>query len=74
VLKEIQRRFDEGTPFSHSPRGGARYLGHYLVQHARMARKAADKLVADWLTNNVVTIDVSDRKAKLNGLRVAQWL
>jgi hypothetical protein len=74
VLKEIQRRFDEGTPFSHSPRGGARYLGHYLVQHARMARKAADKLVADWLTNGIVTIDVSDRKAKLNGLRVAQWL
>jgi len=74
VLKEIQRRFDDGTPFSHSPRGGARYLGHYLVQHARMARKAADKLVADWLTNGVVTIGVSDRKAKLNGLRVAQWL
>jgi hypothetical protein len=39
-----------------------------------MARKAADKLVADWLTNGIVTIDVSDRKAKLNGLRVAQWL
>lgn len=74
VLKEIQRRFDDGTPFSHSPRGGARYLGHYLVQHARMARKAADKLVADWVTNGVLTIDVSDRKAKLNGLRVAQWL
>jgi hypothetical protein len=74
VLKEIQRRFDDGNPFSHSPRGGARYLAHYLVQHARMARKAADKLVTDWLNNGVLTIDVSDRKAKLKGLRVAQWL
>jgi hypothetical protein len=74
VQKEIQRRFDEGDPFSHSPRGAGRYLGHYLVQHARMTRKAADDLIKAWMSNRVVTVDVSDRKAKLNGLRVAQWL
>ena len=74
VLKEIERRFEAGMPFSHSPRGGARYLGHYLVQHGKMTRKVADKLVIDWLNNGVLTIDASDRKAKLKGLRVAQWL
>jgi hypothetical protein len=74
VLKEIERRFEAGAPFSHSPRGGARYLGHYLVQHGRMSRKAADKLVIDWLNNGVLTIEASNRKTKLTGLRVAQWL
>ena len=31
ILKEVDRRFEAGAPFSHSPRGGARYLGHYLA-------------------------------------------
>lgn len=74
VLKEIERRFEAGTPFSHSPRGGPRYLGVYLTQHAKMNRKAADKLVADWLNNGVLTIEASNRKTKLSGLRVLKWL
>ena len=74
VLKEVERRFEAGMPFSHSPRGGARYLGLYLVQHAKMNRKASDKLVADWLNNGVLTIEASNRKTKLSGVRVLQWL
>ncbi len=74
VLKEIERRFEAGTPFSHSPRGGARYLGHYLVTHGGLGRKAADKLIADWLNNGVLTIEASNRKTKLSGLRVLEWL
>ena len=30
ILKEVDRRFEAGTPFSHSPRGGARYLGQTI--------------------------------------------
>ena len=74
VLKEVERRFEAGMPFSHSPRGGARYLGLYLVQHAKMNRKASDKLVGDWLNNGVLTIEASNRKTKLSGVRVLQWL
>ncbi|MBM3560398.1 MAG: hypothetical protein FJX53_11090, partial [Alphaproteobacteria bacterium] len=74
VLKEIQRRFDAGTPFSHSPNGGARYLGHYLVRQQRISRKAAQDLIADWMNNGVIGVDVADRKSKLSGLRVLQWL
>jgi hypothetical protein len=74
VLREVERRFDAGTPFSHSPRGGVRYLGLYLVQHEKMNRKGADQLVAEWLNNGVLTIDVSNKRTKLSGLRVLQWL
>ena len=66
VLKEVDGRFEAGTPFSHSPRGRVRYLGHYLTQHEKMNRKAAD-----WLNNGVLTIDASNRKTKLTGLRAA---
>ena len=74
VLKEIERRFEAGTPFSHSPRAGARYLGHYLTQHNKMRRKAADQLITEWLNNGVVTIEVTDRKTKLTGLKVLRWV
>ena len=32
VLKEVERRFEVGAPFSHSHNGGARYLVHYLMR------------------------------------------
>jgi hypothetical protein len=74
VQAEVQRRFDAGVPFSHSPQGQARYLGHYLVRQVRLSRKAADQLIADWLNNGIVTIAVCDRKTKLAGLKVQRWL
>ena len=74
VLTEIQRRFEAGTPFSHAPNSGARYLGHYLARQYRLSRKAASDLIADWMNNGVIGIDVVDRKSKLSGLRVLSWL
>jgi hypothetical protein len=74
VLKEIQRRFEEGTPFSHSPRSGARYLGHYLQRQCGMSRTSAADLITDWMNNGVIGIDVVDRRSKLSGLKVLSWL
>lgn len=74
VLKEIDRRFKEGSPFSHAPQAGSRYLGHYLVRQYGMSRTAAAALIADWLNNGVIGIDVIDRKSKLTGLKVLTWL
>ena len=73
-LKEVERRFEAGLPFSHSPRGGARYLGLCPSAAKMSRRKASDKLVADWLNNGVLTIEASNRKTKLSGVRVLQWL
>lgn len=74
VLKEIERRFEAGPPFSHSPNSGARYLGQYLMRQYRMSRKAATDLIADWMNNGVIGIEVRDRKNKLSGLKVLTWI
>ena len=74
ALKEIDRRFEAGTPFSHAPNSGARYLGHYLVRQFRIARKAASDLITDWMNNGVIGIEVRDRKTKLSGLKVLTWI
>lgn len=75
VLKEIDRRFNEGkSPFSHAPQAGSRYLGHCLVRQYGMSRPAAAALIADWLNNGVIGIEECDRKKNLMGLKVLQWL
>jgi hypothetical protein len=74
VFKEIERRFEAGTPFSHSPNSGARYLGQYLIRQYRLARKTATDLIADWMNNGVIGIEVVDRKNKLSGLKVLSWI
>lgn len=74
VLKEVERRFEAGAPFSHSPQGRARYLGHYLARQLRLTRKAAEQLIADWINNGVLALEVCNRKTKLTGLKVAQWI
>lgn len=74
VLKEIDRRFEAGTPFSHAPNSGARYLGHYLVRQYRLSRKATTDLITDWMNNGVIGLEVRDRKTKLSGLKVLTWI
>ena len=74
VLKEVDRRFEAGTPFSHSPQGRTRYLGHYLTRQLRISRRAAEKLIADWINNGVLVVEMGNRKTKLTGLRVQQWI
>ena len=74
ILEEIQRRFEAGTPFSHAPNSGARYLVHFLMRQKGMNRMEARNLLTDWLNNGVVEVDICDRKTKLTGLKVATWL
>jgi hypothetical protein len=74
ILEEIQRRFDDGNPFSHAPNSGARYVVPFFTRQHGMRRDAARNLLADWINNGVVTVDLSNRKTKLMGLRVAKWV
>jgi len=75
VLKEVDRRFNEGkSPFSHASQGGARYLGHYLQRQYGMSKKAAADLIADWMNNGIVTTEEYDRKNNKVGLKVLRGL
>ncbi len=74
VLTEVQRRFDEGNPFSHAVQSKARYLGRYLVGAYGLPQRIASDLVADWLSNGVLAIEMAARKTKLVGLMVRTWL
>jgi hypothetical protein len=75
VLKEVDRRFNEGkSPFSHASQGGARYLGHYLQRQYGMSKKAAADLITDWMNNGIITTEEYDRKNNKVGLKVLRSL
>jgi len=74
ILKEVDRRFTEGNPFSHSANSSARYLVHFLMRQHSMSRKAAMSVLIDWMNNGVVVVEVRDRKSGLQGLKVGRWL
>ena len=74
VLKEVDRRFQAGAPFSHSYHGGARYLGNYLMAALKLNRKGAEQLISNWLNNDVLAIEARDKHRNLSGLRVKTWL
>jgi hypothetical protein len=75
VLKEIDRRFNEGkSPFSHASQGGARYLGHYLQRQYGMSKKAATDLITDWMNNGIITTEEYDRKNNKVGVKVLRSL
>jgi RecA-family ATPase len=74
VLKEVQRRFDEGNPFSPSPQSQARYLGAHLKRQYGLDRREATNLIADWLNNGILVNEVMDQRTKQKGLKVTSWL
>ncbi len=74
VQKEVQRRFDTGAAFSPSPQSQSRYLGTYLIRQYGVNRREAANLIADWINNGVLTLEMIDQRTKQKGLKVASWL
>jgi hypothetical protein len=71
ILKEIDQRWREGNPLSASPQS-PRYVVPIMVRHG-LSPKAARRLLADWIANGLVAIEVLDSHSKVKGLRVLAW-
>lgn len=70
ILKDIDARWRDGTPFA---KQGDRSVVAFMV-HAHGLRQAqAKKLLKDWITSQMVVSEVVDRKTKTTGLRVMKW-
>jgi hypothetical protein len=73
MLKDIDRAWASGLPYSNSPQSSDRYVVNSLMRKFQMTRTGAKFLIKDWLVNGVVQIDTKDTHAKLRGLRVVKW-
>ena len=73
ALREIDRRWREGNPFSASHNATERYLGTWLQSRFKMSRAAAISQFKAWGAAEIIATEVLDTHSKKSGLRVVSW-
>lgn len=76
ILKTIDEAWESGNPLSSAPQ--SRKVGRYAARHLagvfHLREPVIDKLLAAWLDNAVIIVDVHNSSSKRKGLRVVEWL
>lgn len=73
ALREIDRRWQSGNPFSAAYNSPERYIGTWLQQRFKLSRSAATAQIKRWGAAEIIRTDEVDRHSKKQGLRVANW-
>lgn len=76
MLKLIDEGWNSKNPLSTAPQSQkiGRYAPRFLAQHFNLKQQDVDRLLGSWIDNEIVIMDVVDRKTKRRGLRVLEWL
>ncbi len=72
ILKRIDERWRNGSPFSASPQS-PRYVVPMMVESFSLSPKDARSLLREWIGNGLVVTASYDTHAKANGLKVVRW-
>ena len=74
VFNEIQRCWKDGEPFSSAPQSD-RYLVKWMIEdHKGLKKQDARNLMRSWLETGKLSEEKYDRKRKMKGLKVREWL
>jgi hypothetical protein len=71
IFEEIEKRWDDGEPFSASG-NSERFILHYLVNQG-LKQKVARRVLASWLSNQMLRSEIFNSNSKAKGLRVVKW-
>jgi hypothetical protein len=76
MLKLIDDGWNSKNPLSTAPQSQkvGRYAPRFLAQHFSLKQQVVDRLLGSWIDNEIVIMDIVDRKTKRRGLRVLEWL
>lgn len=72
ILNEIERAWVAGKPWSNAPqtKRDGRYLPFFMSKNTGCSLREAEQMIADWLANDVLSIEAVGQKLKVKGLRV----
>lgn len=73
ALREIDRRWREGNPFSASHIATERYVGTWLQTRFKMSKAAAVSQIKAWGAAEVIATETANSHTKKSGLRVVNW-
>jgi hypothetical protein len=72
ILREIDKRWRDGNPFSASVQS-PRYVVPVMVRDHGCSPKSARSFLRDWLAKGIVASLAYDKHAKAQGLKVLAW-
>lgn len=72
LLREIASAWMRNKPWStkYQTKPEGRFLPTWMVTKFGMSQKQAEKLLEDWLVNDIIAIEVFNKNTKASGLRV----
>jgi hypothetical protein len=73
ALREVERRWVLGRPFSAASNSPDRYFGGWLQREFKVSKETAKRQMDDWFHNEMIASEMFDRKAKSVGIRVLKW-
>jgi hypothetical protein len=73
ALREIDRRWRAGNPFSAAHNAPERYIGAYLRNRFRLSSKETARQLGDWNTAGLIASECYDKRSSKHGLRVIAW-
>jgi RecA/RadA recombinase len=76
MLKAIDEGWESKNPLSTVPQSKAtgRYAPRYLAERFGLKQVNVGKLLSSWIDNEIIVLDVVDRRSKRKGLRVLEWI
>lgn len=73
ALREIDRRWRSGNPFSAAYNSPERFIGTWLQQRFKLSRNAATAQIKRWGAMEIIRSEEFDTHSKKQGLRVVNW-
>lgn len=73
ALREIDRRWNEGNPFSVSYNSPERFIGTWLMTRFKMSKTAALFQIKAWGAAEMILSETYDTRNGKQGLRVIKW-
>lgn len=72
ILDEVRRAWSAGKPWSNAPqtKRDGRYLPYWMMKETGCSADEAEKLIMDWLTNDVLSVEQANSDRKIKGLKV----
>ena len=72
ILKEIEAAWNSKNPWSNKPqtRVDGRYAPAIITAHYEVQKDMAERMVQEWLTNDIIAVTEVDSTSKKRGLKV----
>ena len=76
ILKEIEAAWNSKNPWSNKPqtRADGRYAPAIITAHYAVQKDMAERMVQEWLTNDIIAVTEVDSTSKKRGLKVIGML